>query len=485
MNFEFVFPILTRVLIFILAIFADFLIEDHEATDVENFAFKYSNSVNKIFLSPFSKWDAVHYLKIASLTYTKEKQYVFFPLYPFIMKKFCGVIVSKFLNEQEQMIICGILLNILAFIITYNIFMFLMEKLYIKNEIIHFAKICFCINPAGIFFLTIYTESIYSMLCWFGLYLYESNSYDCLLAIVSLFLASCVRSNGNLNAIFVIIKISQLLLKQFIYQNHSIKNFLVIISYHVVVLIATITPFFVWNTYTTNFLSELEESNKPKNNFFFNAYSYLQNKYWGVGFLKYYQLKQIPNFLLALPIIIISIYTIYFYFFQDSFSNKSEIYSNKKTVLTTILNNCQSKSETETNKETLIFLNKIYFQERGIKILKKNKFIYFLLNSKVLPHIIHLLCVLFVGLFFANVQITTRLICSSCPIIYIGMGNIFLNDSKYKNYYDFLNLINIKVKKLKKRRNEKLFHYSEILFFYLIFFNIVGIFLHCNYYPWT
>jgi Gpi18-like mannosyltransferase len=38
-----------------------------------------------------------------------------------------------------------------------------------------------------------------------------------------------------------------------------------------------------------------------------NMYGYVQAKYWGVGLFKYYQLSQLPNFLLAAPILILTI----------------------------------------------------------------------------------------------------------------------------------------------------------------------------------
>ncbi len=38
----------------------------------------------------------------------------------------------------------------------------------------------------------------------------------------------------------------------------------------------------------------------------FNLYAYTQEKYWNVGYFRYYQWKQAPNFLLAAPILLLS-----------------------------------------------------------------------------------------------------------------------------------------------------------------------------------
>jgi len=175
------------------------------------------------------------------------------------------------------------------------------------------------------------------------------------------------------------------------------------------------------------------------------GYSYLQQRYWGVGFMQYYQWKQVPNFLLALPITYIAIRTIV-----------SQCYTLYGQVC-----GCGNSSrgyveDDDDSKAATCSINTA--------------------RNVAAAMTLHLLATLTVGLLWANVQITTRLICSSCPIIYVGMACILTGS--YEMSRDAR----------AAGTPHSVFRFSIIGYavaWYVLVYNIVGVLLHTNYYPWT
>jgi Gpi18-like mannosyltransferase len=140
-------------------------------------------------------------------------------------------------------------------------------------------------------------------------------------------------------------------------------------------------------------------------------YPALQAAHWDVGFLKQYTLRQIPNFLLATPILVIAVRAI-----SKGFSSVINITPPRRV------------------------------QDVALSLL--------------LPHICHLAFLFLICVSSAHIQVSTRVLLSSCPVLYIAMNDIVNSKDGSR----------IEVK---------------LLVGYLICYNVVGVVAHTNFYPWT
>ncbi|NXP00520.1 PIGV mannosyltransferase, partial [Certhia brachydactyla] len=111
------------------------------------------------------------------------------------------------------------------------------------------------------------------------------------------------------------------------------------------------------------------------------VYSYIQDAYWNVGFLRYFELRQIPNFLLALPVTLLGSWAAWTY-----------VSTNPRHCLTLGLE--RRKSE-----------------ERGEA---RDGFC----GPAVFVYLVHATALLVFGFSCMHVQVLTRFLGSSSPILY-------------------------------------------------------------------
>jgi phosphatidylinositol glycan class V len=381
--------LLVRLVGIVSIILSDYIIPDHKAEGVDQLNVEYSSTFSKQLLNPFVKWDSVHYITIALYGYQKDYQFVFYPLYPLILHLFGVVPILSFCNQLEQIIVLGVIFNLILGCLSVILLHKILTRLQFPLPTIKIACYCYIFNPAFIFFIVLYTESLFSMLSWLSFYCFLLYP-DKFVFIVPAFFACCVRSNGIL--IILPIAISIVINSTRQRNKKKILNCLPLILLFIPSIAFTnkgyefiCTKFTVINM-TVNHSAYCQSSSL--NPIHLSLYSYLQRKYWNVYFLSSFQLRQLPNICLAIPIILISAFTL-----KHNFSNE----------------------------------------------------------GKLLPWKIHLLITLLIGTCWAHIQISTRMICSSSPLIYVGLTT----------------LMSCKLIKL-----------------YLIVFIILGLLLHCNFYPW-
>nr|XP_007157779.1 hypothetical protein PHAVU_002G098000g [Phaseolus vulgaris]ESW29773.1 hypothetical protein PHAVU_002G098000g [Phaseolus vulgaris] len=138
-------------------------------------------------------WDSVYFLRIAQCGYEYEQTFAFLPLLPLSLS------LLSFLPTQTPLfILSAYLINNLAFVLAALYFYRLSLTLLKDPQTALRATLLFCFNPASVFYSSIYSESLYALMCFGGMYHFVCGGNN--LAVLFFALSGCARSNGVLNA---------------------------------------------------------------------------------------------------------------------------------------------------------------------------------------------------------------------------------------------------------------------------------------------
>jgi phosphatidylinositol glycan class V len=273
--------------------------------------------LSRFFLQPMTKWDSARFLTLAlDLRGRKpggvddpflesEQAHAFFPFFPLLIRQ-GALLLTKILPKAflpptfEGVLVLSVLwINIITFSIALMCLVDLTLLLTPPSD----KAVCmagtvatlFCLNPASIFFASSYTESLFAMCTFAGYALYtRGHSY---LAVIPWMAASYTRSNGCLIAAWLIIQGFAKTLQS----QRSTLNRVGSLPWHLLLSTAVVAPIVIHDR--TGYALHCHRELQPdwclaeKGSF----YGYVQRRHWNVGFLRYYELKQIPNFLLAAP----------------------------------------------------------------------------------------------------------------------------------------------------------------------------------------
>ena len=454
--------IISRLVFLLLALFINIAFEDFDSSTMiqlkdvvhhqQNNSMALTGMATHYLLNGLNKWDSVYFNHIAANGYEYEQMLAFAPVFPYLAYFLSTHITSNVHLSSIQFI--SILVNFISHIVAVCILQLLTKKLLsrtpskpsIRDSYVVITTLAFIFNPANIFMMSSYTESLFVVVQFTICLALECGYFKVAAFFVGI--SPLIRSNGLLNIIFLI----YFYLKHIVHSNrldrlgnigeclkpsqflHTIrstyKQFIVLI----VLLILSITPFVIWQCHIYNTFCTIGRIATSKDHWCNQAvplsYSYVQSHYWNVGFLQYFRVSQLPNFLLATPICILVFLGVNRLATADSFLSVVKWLGFKDIVET---------------------------QECFTTILKL---------SRTFVYACHISFLTVFGIFNVHVQILTRMLCSSSPFVYWTVAELLLNQ-------------NSSTPRFKKSR------IIYFVFAYFILYNLLGLFLHTNFYPWT
>lgn len=326
------------------------VIPDHVAD-----AFSPPRSETPLLLDPviealfggLSHWDAEHFLFIAGRGYLYEHNFAFFPLFPLILRFLAATVLCPlwvFLTLHGRLLLAVALGNSILFVLS-AVALYRLSHLVLQDRKLSLvAVLMYCLTPANVFMVAGYSETLFAALTFAGLWLLETRFT--LGACFLLGVATGARANGLVNAGFLLYLSLQLGLARarahckgaggFQYRHYvwELIRFVPTGAFYaaLVALPFCLFQFYGYQTFclptATQVPPVLLNLAQDKGYRVADAasptprwcqwripvlYSYIQDVYWDVGFLRYFRWKQIPNFILALPVATLGFVASYMY----------------------------------------------------------------------------------------------------------------------------------------------------------------------------
>ncbi|XP_010458601.1 PREDICTED: GPI mannosyltransferase 2-like isoform X1 [Camelina sativa] len=379
-------------------------------------------------------WDSVYFLRITECGYEYEQTYAFLPLLPFFISILSRTVFAPlvpFIGLRAVMVLSGYTVSNLAFVFA-AIYLFRVSVIILKDTEASFrASIIFCFNPASIFYSSIYSESLYALFSIGGVYHLLSGTSN--VAVLWFALSGYARSNGVLNAGYICFQTMHRAYEA-LYQKRRIYLTMQVLVAGLVRCLCICLPFVAFQAYGYynichgHTIDEMRPWCKGRIPLLYN---FIQIHYWGVGFLKYFQFKQLPNFLLATPILSLAVCSIMSYMksrpelfislgFQATKKEKRSaamLYSLKDVV--------EPSVKTSTNEGNRDIRQRKPSSKKDVTVTRvaaesssPEKSGYF--SADVFPFIVHLGLMATTAFFIMHVQVATRFLSASPPLYWFA-----------------------------------------------------------------